>query len=65
MIVSIALRILSDPANLPAIISCAIGKDRTGIVVALVLALLGKSDEYIVQEYVLSEVSFHYFLDDT
>ncbi|XP_063962797.1 uncharacterized protein LOC129255055 [Lytechinus pictus] len=54
--ICLALRILSDPSNLPALVSCAHGKDRTGIVVAMVLSLLGKSDDYIAEEYALSEI---------
>lgn len=54
--ICLALRILSDPANLPALVNCAHGKDRTGIVIAMVLSLLGKSDDYIAEEYALSEI---------
>ena len=53
----VALRLLSEPDNLPALISCAHGKDRTGIVVALVQSLLGRSTDYIAEEYAMSEVS--------
>ncbi|XP_038065093.1 uncharacterized protein LOC119735465 [Patiria miniata] len=49
------LNTLSNPENLPAVICCAHGKDRTGLVTAMVLSILGKSDEYIAQEYALSE----------
>ena len=51
------LRTLSNPENLPALVSCAHGKDRTGIVTAMILSILGKSDEYIAEEYAMSEVS--------
>lgn len=54
--ICLALRIISEPANLPTLLSCAHGKDRTGIVVAMVLSLLGKSDDYIIKEYALSEI---------
>lgn len=50
-----ALQLLSRPENLPALVSCAIGKDRTGLTIALVLSVLGKSDDYICEEYSLSE----------
>ncbi|XP_022098528.1 uncharacterized protein LOC110983526 isoform X1 [Acanthaster planci] len=49
------LHTLTDPENLPALICCAHGKDRTGLVTAMVLTLLGKSDEYIAQDYARSE----------
>ncbi|XP_072163782.1 uncharacterized protein [Diadema setosum] len=57
--ICLALRILSDPGNLPALVSCAHGKDRTGILVAMVLSLMGKSEEYISSEYALSEVGLN------
>jgi len=53
-----ALKLLSEPTNLPAMINCAIGKDRTGVVSALVLGCLGKSKEYIATDYARSEVRF-------
>lgn len=52
-----ALKLLCDKENLPALLNCAHGKDRTGIVSALVLACIGKSHDYIAQEYALSSVS--------
>jgi protein-tyrosine phosphatase len=45
---------LCAPRALPALVHCAAGKDRTGIVVALVLAVLGVSDELIEADYSLS-----------
>lgn len=35
---------------------CTAGKDRTGVLVALVLALVGVEDEVIAQEYALTEL---------
>jgi len=52
----LALKLLTDPENIPAMLNCAHGKDRTGIVSALVLACLGKSKEEIVLDYAKSEV---------
>ena len=49
-----ALRVLADPRAHPAVIHCAAGKDRTGIISALVLGLVGVSDEDIVTDYALS-----------
>ena len=49
-----ALRVLADSRCHPAVIHCAAGKDRTGIISALVLGLLGVSDEDIVADYALS-----------
>jgi protein tyrosine/serine phosphatase len=50
-----ALKLLSDPANVPAMLNCAHGKDRTGIVSALVLSCLGRSKEYVAADYARSE----------
>ncbi|KAJ3496505.1 hypothetical protein NLG97_g2607 [Lecanicillium saksenae] len=36
------------------LIHCSLGKDRTGVVVALLLALLGASDEQIADDFALS-----------
>jgi protein-tyrosine phosphatase len=49
------LTILADPATGPAAIHCAGGRDRTGVVVAVLLALLGVPDEEIAVDYHLSE----------
>jgi protein-tyrosine phosphatase len=40
----------------PALVHCSAGKDRTGIVIALVLALLGVPDEVIAADYAFSSV---------
>jgi protein-tyrosine phosphatase len=49
------LEILSQPFNLPAVIHCNAGKNRTGIVTALVLGVLGVADDDIVADYMLSD----------
>jgi len=45
---------LARPGALPALVHCAAGKDRTGIVVALVLSALGVADEDVARDYALS-----------
>ena len=47
---------LSDPENIPAMINCAHGKDRTGIVTALALWCAGWSKDEIVADYAESQV---------
>ena len=39
----------------PVLIHCLSGKDRTGIVIAALLLIVGVSKEIIIQEYLLSE----------
>jgi protein-tyrosine phosphatase len=51
-----AVRELCMPGAFPALVHCAAGQDRTGIVIALVLALLGVPDELIGADYSLSSV---------
>jgi protein-tyrosine phosphatase len=48
------VRLIADPANHPVVFHCAAGKDRTGIVAALVLGTLGVDDETIVDDYVVT-----------
>ena len=48
------VRIIADPANHPVVFHCAAGKDRTGIVAALVLGVLGVDDESIVDDYIVT-----------
>lgn len=45
-----AVRALARPGALPALVFCSAGKDRTGIVTAIVLRALGVSDDEIVAD---------------
>ncbi|MGE3538034.1 MAG: tyrosine-protein phosphatase [Candidatus Tectimicrobiota bacterium] len=49
-----ALEALSTPTGLPAVVHCSAGKDRTGLVIALVLGLLDVPPETIIEDYALS-----------
>ncbi len=49
-----AFRLLALPGALPAVFHCAAGKDRTGLLAALVLSALGVSDEDVVADYALT-----------
>jgi protein-tyrosine phosphatase len=46
--------IISDENNLPALIHCTAGKDRTGIVVALIHLLCGVSEKDVLHDYLLT-----------
>ena len=52
--VGAALRVLADPASGTSLVHCAAGKDRTGVVVALALSLVGVTREAVVADYVRS-----------
>jgi protein-tyrosine phosphatase len=52
--VGAAVRALCAAGSIPALVHCSAGKDRTGIVVGLVLAVLGVPDEVIAADYALS-----------
>ncbi len=49
-----AIKLLCGPDAFPALVHCSAGKDRTGIVIALILAVLGVPDEVIAADYGLS-----------
>ena len=46
---------LADEASYPAALYCAAGKDRTGMVAAIVLRVLGVPDETIIEDYTLTK----------
>lgn len=49
-----AVRLLGAPDAGPALVHCAAGKDRTGVLVALVLDAVGVEREAVVADYALS-----------
>ena len=49
---------IASPETLPALVHCAGGKDRTGIITALVLGLVGVPEETIVKDYALTALYF-------
>jgi protein-tyrosine phosphatase len=51
------LRLIADESAAPTVFHCVAGKDRTGVVAALVLALLGVSDETIAEDYAASQAA--------
>ncbi len=58
-----AIEVLASSGSLPAVVHCSAGKDRTGVVSALVLAFLGVPDETIVDDYALSAASMERLLE--
>jgi protein-tyrosine phosphatase len=49
-----AVALLARPDALPAVFHCTAGKDRTGILAAIVLSAVGVRDEDIVDDYMLT-----------
>lgn len=47
--------LLADPDSYPAMFHCSLGKDRAGVLAALVLSVLGVDDEQVLDDYALSE----------
>lgn len=49
-----AVRRLAAPGALPALAHCSAGKDRTGLLIAFVLDVVGVPDEVIAEDYALT-----------
>ena len=49
-----AVAIIADPGNHPVVVHCTSGKDRTGVLTAVVLTLIGVPDEQIAEDYALT-----------
>jgi protein-tyrosine phosphatase len=52
--ITATLRVIAAPGSAPLVIHCASGKDRTGMIAAMVLSLLGVSTDDIVADYALT-----------
>ena len=48
------LELCADRSRHPVVFHCTAGKDRTGMITAIILSFLGVPDEEIVQDYTLS-----------
>ncbi|GLX22490.1 phosphotyrosine protein phosphatase [Streptomyces lavendulae subsp. lavendulae] len=47
---------LAEPASLPTVVQCAVGKDRTGLAIAVLQSLLGAPWDQVVEDFVRSNV---------
>jgi protein tyrosine/serine phosphatase len=56
-------RLLANPASLPLVFHCAAGKDRTGVMAALLLSVLGVADDAIAEDYALSTIATTKFVE--
>jgi protein tyrosine/serine phosphatase len=52
-----AFRLFADEANYPLLVHCTAGKDRTGVLVGMVMDVLGAGEKDIATEYGLSNES--------
>jgi protein-tyrosine phosphatase len=50
-----ALEVIAESKNYPLVFNCAIGKDRTGILAAMLLSVLGVAEKDIIEDYSLSD----------
>jgi protein-tyrosine phosphatase len=53
--VAAAFKLLAAEQALPAVFHCTGGRDRTGMVAALVLDLVGVDDDVIAEDYLLTQ----------
>jgi protein-tyrosine phosphatase len=58
-----AIDALAASDALPAVVHCSAGKDRTGVLSALLLAFLGVPDATIVEDYALSGPAMVHMLE--
>ena len=49
--IAAVVRELAAPGALPAVVHCSVGKDRTGVIIALVLSVVGVPDEVIALDF--------------
>jgi protein-tyrosine phosphatase len=54
-----AFAIFSQPERYPLVFHCVAGKDRTGVLAALLLTVLGVPDEQIVEDYHRTDLATH------
>ena len=58
-----ALQIIAEPDNLPLVFHCNAGKDRSGVLAAIILGALGVADEDIIQDYTLTQLYMDEFIE--
>jgi protein-tyrosine phosphatase len=57
-------RRISDPENLPVLIHCSAGKDRTGVVSSLIQLVLGVPLETVIDDYLKTNDNLHTYKED-
>jgi protein-tyrosine phosphatase len=56
------LQLIAEPANQPLVFHCAAGKDRTGLIAAMVLSLLAVDEEVIVDDYARTDDAIEHLI---
>lgn len=59
-----ALDAIADPGAGTTVVHCASGKDRTGIITALVLTLVGVAEDDVVADFALTELATERLIAD-
>ncbi|MFG1680556.1 tyrosine-protein phosphatase [Nonomuraea sp. NPDC049269] len=57
-----AIETISRSGSAPVVVHCAAGKDRTGLLTALILSLVGVADEDIIDDYALTGLATERFI---
>ena len=57
-------RRISDPENLPVLIHCSAGKDRTGVVASLIQLVLGVPFETVLEDYLMTNGNLNAYKED-
>lgn len=52
------ITLISEKNNLPALIHCNVGRDRTGLISAIIQMLLGVSRKKVIEDYLLTNIAF-------
>lgn len=60
---STAITVMAEADALPVVFHCSAGKDRTGVLSALLLTFFGVPDEVIVEDYALSAAAMERLLE--
>ncbi|MEV4390974.1 tyrosine-protein phosphatase [Nonomuraea sp. NPDC049607] len=59
-----AVETIAVDDNAPVVVHCAVGKDRTGLLTALILSLAGVAEDDIVADYALTGLATERFIAD-
>lgn len=59
-----ALKTINEPQNLPVLINCHVGKDRTGVLSAILLTIVGVAREDILKDFSRSEEGIQLVRDE-